>query len=315
MPRSPSPTDSLIGPSRSNSVVRQYEKKPYERPTGGSNAQPPAAQNGLLGGLKRSLSRWFSSPVPDAPVQRKVTPEREERALSRRPRSPPARSNQLSELAETPKRQAPQMSPERGTPSKKQRIVSPSRLDVQGRAVESFNVREYTSSRLPTRTSSGVPNYARPFGTSEVTGGGMSRSQTTGAYNDPPLSLLASPASRQKGPSSGGIRRSETMTLNLDRSTPQRNHLASPLLSSTSMKSPLYSASGLSRSSTAGNLSVGSSMGRTSSPMRGQQEAAERAARQKVIREGSFVPPSPSRHGLRSSSRMDVDGYRVSRGN
>jgi hypothetical protein len=142
----------------------------------------------------------------------------------------------------------------------------------------------------------------------------MSRSQTTGAYNDPPLSLLASPASRQKGLSSGGIRRSETMTLNLDRSTSQRTHLASPLLSSTATKSPLYSASGLSRSSTAGNLSASSSMGRISSPLRGQQEAAERAARQKLIREGSFVPPSPSRHGLRSSSRMDVDNYRVSLG-
>ena len=305
MPRSPSPTSSLIGPSRSNSVVRQQEKKPYERPSNGnaissSNTQNNAAQQqGLLGGLKRSLSRWFSaSPAPAEVDPTPRTSHSDERKMP------------TSTSIDSTKRQAPQMSPERaGTPSKKQRVVSPNRLDVQGRAVESFNVQEYGSSRLPTQRQDRqrVPNYARPFGTIESASSStsMTRSRTMGGgYNDPPVSMLAaSPARNATRPStsaSSGMRRSETMTLHVDRS---KNTPASP--SNGSFRSPLYGP-GISRSSTLGNLAAPA--GRMSSPFRSQPEAAEKVAyRQRAMKEGSTVPASPGRTGLRSQSRMDVE--------
>lgn len=317
MPRSPSPTGSLIGPSRSNSVARQHEKKPYERPSNGNvssgnNQNANEQQAGLLGGLKRSLSRWFSASPAPAEVDANST---------HRTSNSDERKMSTSTSLESSKRQAPRMSPERaGTPSKKQRVTSPQRFEVQGRAVESFNVREYGSSRLPTQRQDRerVPNYARPFGTTESgsSSTSMTRSRTTGGgYNDPPVSLLAgSPARTSLKPSSSssGMRRSETMTLNLDR---EKNVPASP--ASRSFRSPLYtstSTSTMSRSSTLG--SIASPSGRMSSPFRGQQEAAERVARQRAMREGSSVPASPSRSGLRSQSRMDVEptNNRVSTG-
>ena len=341
MPRSPSPTSSLIGPSRSNSVARQHhEKKPYERPSNGnasngSDNQNQIGQNGLLGGLKRSFSRWFSpGPVSSQSDSALSMSNGEERQKT----NPTSTSIPTSTSLDSAKRPPPQMSPERaGTPSKKQRVASPQsqsqsrRFEVQGRAVESFNVQEYGSSRLPTQRGEHnrqrVPNYARPFGSASgdaEEGSSITRSRTMGGlggYNDPPGSMLAgSPATsrnvgRNSSPSVSGMRRSETMTLHVDRDRERGSNNATRL--STSTRSPLYTSGSIPRSNTLGSL-VAPASGRMSSPFRGQQEAAERVARQRAMREGSLsLGGSPMRQshsqsqGLRSSSRMEIEPSRV----
>jgi hypothetical protein len=321
-----SPPTSHFGPSRSGSVRRQVGK-PYDRPS--SSSVPPnlprsTSQNGLFGGLKRRLSTWFTNGNQDSEAETERAESRERHTGQDENVEQKVRAgSQVQKKTEFSKRQAPQMSPERGTPSKKQRVVSPSRLEVQGRAVEAINVREYDGSRLATRYGTGTVNYARPMGAEKA--GGMSRSQTIGGgYNDPPLGLLAGSPARSSKLSLNGLKRSDTMKLNLE----APGSRAGPVMPYGSpYKSPIYSSSasnlGVSRSTTLGSLASPSMVAPgspvTRSPYKGQEEAAERAARSRALREGSVVREgsvtpmgSPVRRLTRASTRMEVESHHVS---
>lgn len=342
-PSSVSPSSSLFGPSRSNSVARRSERKPYSRP--GSPAgfdsprqQPAPAQNGILGGLKRSLSRWFSSTNLQELAQsqaqnRSSSPTLEGSSHSRQtsqgtaqladiPSSPPdMKQLKVSDRTPNSKRLAPKISPERGTPSKKQRTTSP------GRWRDRSNPQAYDRELNALATKKSIPRIS---GTSQ-----MSRSQTLGAYNDPPLSMLAeSPgqASRSKGlpksstlfkTSGQGLRRSETTLRLSDESVglqPHRHVRASPLRSPIYPSHPPSTAlsggsrlpysplpSGLSKSITLSNLAISSPRQNASAEAAGTLTSKSRG---RLVRGGSSTPATaltPTRRGLRSQSRLELD--------